>query len=85
MQSPYQIALTAGEESVLVTRARSVRGPYRDRLRAQIVLAAAAGSANAAIAAQVGVHVDTARKWRRRFAAARLAITLTALSAFMPG
>jgi len=73
MQSPYQIALTAGEESVLVTRARSVRGPYRDRLRAQIVLAAAAGHTNAAIAAQVGVHVDTARKWRRRFAAARLA------------
>ena len=73
MQSPYQIALTAGEEPVLVTRARSVRGPYRDRLRAQIVLAAAAGSTNAAIAAQVGIHVDTARKWRRRFAAARLA------------
>jgi transposase len=73
MQSPYQIALIAGEESVLVTRARSVRGPYRDRLRAQIVLAAAAGSTNAAIAVQVGIHVDTARKWRRRFAAARLA------------
>jgi transposase len=56
-----------------VARARSVRGPYRDRLRAQIVLAAAAGGANVAIAAQVGVHVDTVRKWRRRFAAARLA------------
>jgi transposase len=71
--SPYRIVLSAAEESVLATRARSVRGPYRDRLRAQIVLAAAAGKANAAIAAQVGVHVDTARKWRRRFAAARLA------------
>jgi transposase len=71
--SPYQIALTAEEEPVLMARARSVRGPYRDRLRAQIVLAAAAGGTNAAIAAQVGVHVDTARKWRRRFAAAGLA------------
>ena len=58
---------------MLANRARSVRGPYRDRLRAQIVLAAAAGSTNAAIAAQVGVHVDTVRKWRHRFAAARLA------------
>jgi transposase len=71
--SPYRIALTAEEESVLMARARSVRGPYRDRLRARIVLAAAAGSTNAAIAAHVGVHVDTARKWRRRFAAGRLA------------
>ena len=71
--SPYRIVLSAGEESVLMARARSVRGPYRDRLRARIVLAAAAGGTNAAIAAQVGVHVDTACKWRRRFAAARLA------------
>jgi transposase len=71
--SPYRIALTVEEESVLMARARSVRGPYRDRLRARIVLAAAAGAPNVAIAAQVGVHVDTARKWRRRFAAGRLA------------
>jgi transposase len=46
---------------------------YRDRLRAQIVLAAAAGSTNVAIAGRVGVHVGTVRKWRRRFAAAGLA------------
>jgi transposase len=71
--SPYQIALTGEEEAVLAARARSVRSPYRDRLRARIVLAAAAGSTNAAIAAQVGVHVDTVRKWRRRFADAGLA------------
>jgi transposase len=71
--SPYLIVLSAGEQPVLMARARSVRSAYRDRLRAQIVLAAAAGSTNVAIAAQVGVHVDTARKWRRRFAAARLA------------
>ena len=71
--SPYRIALTGEEEAVLAARARSVRLPYRDRLRAQIVLAAAAGSTNAAIAAQVGVHVDTVRKWRRRFAGAGLA------------
>jgi transposase len=71
--SPYRIALTAEEEPVLTVRARSVRGPYRDRLRARIVLAAAAGQANAAIAVHLDVHVDTVRKWRRRFAAARLA------------
>src|SRR5262245_52763436 len=71
--SPYRVALTGGEQSVLMARARSARGPFCDRLRAQIVLAAAAGSTNVAIAAQVGVHVDTVRKWRRRFAATRLA------------
>ncbi len=53
---------------MLAARARSARGPYRDRLRASIVLAAAVGQANATIAAQMGVCTDTVRKWRRRFA-----------------
>ena len=61
--SPYRVALTGEEQSVLMARARSARGPFRDRLRAEIVLAVAAGSTNVAIAAQVGVHVDTVRKW----------------------
>ena len=73
MRSPYQIVLSDDEQAVLTARARSVRGAYRDRLRARIVLAAAAGMTNAAIAAQEGVHADTVRKWRRRFTAARLA------------
>jgi transposase len=71
--SPYLVVLSAEEEPVLMARARSARSQYRDRLRARIVLAAAAGKANAAIAVQLDVHVDTVRKWRRRFAAARLA------------
>ncbi len=73
MPSPYQIALSGDEQAVLTARARSVRGSYRDRLRAKIVLAAAAGLDNAAIAAELGVCTDTARKWRRRFAVGRLA------------
>jgi len=72
MSSPYVIVLSGEEEAVLAARARSVRSQYRDRLRAAIVLAAAAGASNAAIAAQVGVWPDTVRKWRRRFAAGRL-------------
>jgi len=71
--SPYLIVLTSEEEPVLIARAQSVRGACCDRLRARIVLAAAAGMASAAIAVQAGVHAGTARKWRRRFAAARLA------------
>lgn len=73
MPSPYQIVLSGREQAVLAARARSVRGPYRDRMRAAVVLAAAAGQANAAIAAELGVCTDTVRKWRRRFAAGRLA------------
>jgi transposase-like protein len=71
MSSPYQIVLSGQEQAVLTARSRSVRGPYRDRLRAQIVLAATAGQANAAIARQLGVCTDTVRKWRRRFAEGR--------------
>jgi transposase len=71
--SPCLIVLSGEEEAVLMARARSVRSEYRDRLRARIVLAAAAGKNNTAIAAEAGVHVDTVRKWRRRFAAGRLA------------
>jgi transposase len=73
MSSPYQIVLSAREAAVLAARSRSVRGPYRDRLRAKIVLAAAAGQANAAIAAKLGVCTDTVRQWRGRFAEGRLA------------
>jgi transposase len=72
MSSPYQIVLSAGEQAVLAARARSVRGPYRDRLRAGIVLAAAAGRNNAVIAAELGICTGTVRKWRRRFAVGRL-------------
>jgi transposase len=70
--SPYPIVLSREEEAVLAARARSVRSQYRDRLRARIVLAAAAGKNNTAIAAGTGVCTDTVRKWRRRFAAGRL-------------
>jgi transposase len=70
--SPYLVVLSVAEEVVLAARARSVRGEYRDRLRAKIVLAAAVGQANAAIAGELGVCTDTVRKWRRRFAAGRL-------------
>jgi transposase-like protein len=73
MSSPYQIALSGQEQAVLAARARSARGPWRDRLRAAIVLAAAAGQDNAVIATELRVCTGTVRKWRRRFAEGRLA------------
>ncbi|MEY8015831.1 helix-turn-helix domain-containing protein [Mycobacterium servetii] len=42
--------------------------PQKLVLRAMIVLLAADGAPNAAIAEELGICVDTARKWRARFA-----------------
>jgi transposase len=73
VSSPFVIVLTDPERRELSRRARSTRTPYRDRMRARIVLAAGDGDANAAIARRVGVSVDTVRKWRQRFVTGRLA------------
>ena len=65
--SPHLIVLTDGQRRLLLARARRVSGEHRDVLRARIVLAAADGAANAAIARDLAITVDTVRKWRRRF------------------
>jgi transposase len=69
MSSPYVIVLTEDQDRVLAARVASGRTAYRDRLRAQIVLEAAYGGSNEAIAEQLQICVDTVRKWRSRFAA----------------
>jgi transposase len=65
--SPYVVLLNDSEETTLRRVAQSARAPHREVLRARIVLAAAGDTPNAQIAAALGVHVDTVRKWRRRF------------------
>jgi Winged helix-turn helix len=60
--------LSAGERRTLKRRVRGAKTAYRDRLRAQIVLAAARGRDNARIAADLRISVDTVRRWRGRFA-----------------
>jgi len=62
------VTLTAAERTRLEERARGAKTAHRDRLRAQIVLAAARGRDNARIAADLRVTADTVRKWRGRFA-----------------
>ena len=66
--SPFLITLSDDERTVLTASANSACAAHRDVLRARIVLAAADGVPNAGIAADLGLHVDTVRKWRRRFA-----------------
>src|SRR5829696_2361055 len=63
------------EQEVRERLARTVRSPksqVRAVLRARIVLAAADGRANGAIARELEVSVNTVRKWRGRFAAGGL-------------
>jgi transposase len=67
------VTLTASERKTLKTRARGTKTPYRDRLRAQIALAAARGRPNERIAGELRVSVNTVRKWRGRFAERGLA------------
>ena len=62
------VTLAAAERKTLKKRVRGAKTCWRDRLRAQIVLAAARGRDNAQIAARLAVAVDTVRKWRGRFA-----------------
>ena len=49
------VMLSAGERTALKKRVRGAKTAHRDRLRAQIVLAAARGQANARIAADLRV------------------------------
>ena len=67
------VVLSAGERTTLKKRVRGAKTPHRDRLRAQIVLAAARGHDNARIAADLAITADTVRKWRGRFAGRGLA------------
>jgi hypothetical protein len=62
------VTLSAAERTTLKKRACGAKTTHRDRLRAQIVLAAARGRDNAQVAADLRVTVDTVRKWRGRFA-----------------
>jgi transposase len=67
------VTVTGSLRRVLIRRSRGQKTPYRDKIRAQIVLLAAQQWSNTAIAAEVGVTVDTVRTWRGRFAVQGLA------------
>ena len=62
------IVLRAAQRKRLKRLAASTAAPFRLVLRARIVLRAAGGATNAAIAAALDLHLDTVRRWRRRFA-----------------
>ena len=67
------VTVTSAIRRVLTRRSRGQKTPYRDKVRARIVLLAAGRWSNTAIAVQVGISVDTVRTWRGRFAVQGLA------------
>ncbi|MEV4561826.1 helix-turn-helix domain-containing protein [Kitasatospora sp. NPDC049285] len=69
--SACPITLTASEWERLKKMAYGHRTEHRIRQRAHVVLHAARGRSNARIARETGLHLDTVRTWRGRFAASR--------------
>ena len=65
----HPVILTADERAALEKAARSNKRSTLERRRARILLASAEGQSDAAIAQQVGVHVNTIINTRTRFAA----------------
>ncbi len=67
-----QVVLSEEERETLERWARRPKSAQALALRCRIVLAAAAGETNTAIAARLGCNPATVGKWRTRFAARRL-------------
>ena len=72
-QSPYRIALSADEERTLTARASQYTRPYFEVLRAKMILLAAEGWSNDAIARSVRTRREVVSLWRKRFFEERLA------------
>ncbi len=71
-KSPYVITLSSKERRVLQARARRYTLPYREVVRAKIVLLAAEGWENTAIGARLDLPRPIVSKWRQRFFRHRL-------------
>ncbi len=65
--SPYRIRLARKERTALEAIARRYTSPYRDVIRARIVLYAAQGLRNDEIAARLDTPRQIVSKWRKRF------------------
>jgi transposase len=71
-RSPYVVELTRRERDELESRTRKYTSPYRDVIRAKIVLLAAQGLSNDVIASRLDTPRQIVSKWRKRFYLARL-------------
>ena len=71
-RSPYTIELSDEERRILEERARRYTLPYRDVVRAQMVLLAARGLRNDEIALRLNTRREVVSMWRKRFFQERL-------------
>jgi hypothetical protein len=72
-QSPYRIVLTAEEARTLRARAAEYTRPYCEVVRAKMLLLAAEGWTNDAIARRLATRREVVSLWRKRFFERRLA------------
>jgi DNA-directed RNA polymerase specialized sigma24 family protein len=70
--SPYNIQLSDEERRHLEAAARRYTSPYREVVRARIVLYAAQGLGNDEIAIRLDTPRQVVSKWRKRFYEQRL-------------
>jgi transposase len=70
--SPYVVTLSPAERKELLARVRKYTSPYRDVLRAKIILLAAQGLSNDVIASRLDTPRQIVSKWRHRFWTQRL-------------
>lgn len=68
--TPCPIAPSAAERVRLKKMAYGHESEHRPRVRAHVVLHGARGRSNACIARETGLHLDSVRRWRGRFARA---------------
>lgn len=71
--SPFRIDLTREERRELEARSRRYTSPYRDVVRAKLILLAADDLPNDVIAARLDAPRQIISKWRKRFFEQRLA------------
>ena len=65
--SPFEIVLTDEERKHLGSLARKYTAPYRDVVRAQVILLVAEGMENKEIGKKLNLPRKTVSKWRKRF------------------
>ncbi|MGH7489731.1 MAG: helix-turn-helix domain-containing protein [bacterium] len=72
-ESPFAIRLSREERRVLEQRSRQYTLPYREVVRARVVLLAADGLENTEIGERLAMPRPVVSKWRQRFFRDRLA------------
>ena len=71
--SPYTLLLDCSEKQLLEAITRKYTSPYRDVMRAKVVLLAAQGLSNKEIGQRLDLPRQIVSKWRKRFFDQRLA------------